>query len=823
MPSSSLVESCRFGCLVVDDPAASALPLEHTLVVGRILGPLASVTVQQHFQNTSKKPVNLVYMFPLPENAAIYDYELRIGSRCITAVMEAKEQAKEKFDAAAGDGYRASLLEKRRENLICIQLSNVQPGERIETILRYQQRVSFEANQFEFVFPMGITPKFHADPREADQVDAPVAMKGEPIGKVEIRLSVDVGQKALEPTSPSHLLQIVRIDERRFDISLDGEHIPNKDFVLRYRLQQEELHTPIWVSSHESGAVVLLSLVPPTLTWQEEAPAREFVFVMDHSGSMSGPPLEQARNALKACLRSLSSCDTYYILAFNEEMQWYRSTASAVTDENIQATDAWLSALQAMGGTDIPGALLDALSKATEPDRPRVILFFTDGAVSSEDHAIGHVRQNIGSQRLHVFGIGPSVNRSLLKSLARAGRGMVEFLQADEDIEEAIIRFQDRLAYPCLENIRLDWKNGKAWDIHPSPLPDLYYNQPVQVMAHYVPEQSKAIAVMKGHMAGRPLELEVEIPQAVSEEPIIMRAWAQARIETLLEKLLQHPQQAAAVRDEIIGLALQQRLLTRFTSFVAVDEEKTEVGRDQIRIAVPLPEGLQEQGFFGGPMQVMKLGLARPAAAHRWHDAAKPKTRVSLRMDFRSLTDSLLHHSKTTREMDTSPASDTPPATTEKNYLHVLARTQNVMGSWGRGDEEIEMTCAGILAFVRSGNTLQKGAFRRQLAKAVKWLLSLTRSDSEQRHLQATALAEIAAASNDRDLLEKANQELAKWPAWKEICANPTTKEEWRAAVLSRMSVAWSAEKWREIKDPLTQLWAFVAGEQSSVEKRRTV
>jgi Ca-activated chloride channel family protein len=253
--------------------------------------------------------------------------------------------------------------------------------------------------------------------------------------------------------------------------------------VLRYRVADTAVRAAAYTSTSAGGATVLITALPPRLTDEFEPLPREFIFVIDRSGSMSGEPLLQARNALRCCLRSLGPNDTFNIQAFDDRIEWFSPSANAVAQAVVEEADKWLDRIDARGGTDILGASDVVLKVSSDPERQRYVVFLTDGAVSADDEALRRVQRQIGRARLFTFGVGPSVNRSLLVRMAEFGHGTAEFLQLNEDIEEAIIRFQDRVAYPVLQDITLTWQGVTAWDIYPACLPDLYIGQPLELVA----------------------------------------------------------------------------------------------------------------------------------------------------------------------------------------------------------------------------------------------------------------------------------------------------------------------------------------------------
>ena len=800
-----MIEELRMGSLLVTGvPTASSLPLEHTDVVAHVSGPLASVSVAQRFGNSFSEPVELAYLFPLPHGAAIVDYELRIGQRVIRADMKELEEARRTYSTARDQGQRAGLLEQRRPNLFSIELANVQPGETILATIRYQERLRYDDGCYSFVFPMGITPKYHQDPAQAAKLDAPVVAAGDAIGTVDIGITVDGGGPADDPQSPSHAVEITRMDERRFGVRLLGDVIPNKDFVLRYRVADTAVRAAACASISEGGATVLITALPPRLTDDSEPSPREFIFVIDRSGSMSGEPLLQARNALRSCLRSMGPQDTFNIQAFDDRIEWFSQSANPVVQAAVERADKWLERIEARGGTDILGAIDSVLMIDSDPERQRYMVFLTDGAVSADDEALRRVQRQLGRARLFTFGVGPSVNRSLLMRMAELGHGTAEFLQLNEDIEEAIIRFQDRVAYPVLQDITLNWEGVTAWDVYPACVPDLYIGQPLELVARIrATGQGNGRLTISGRSGNLPITLEVELPPSTTAEPIITRAWARARVDALLDGLRDEPGQMGALRSEIIGLAIAHRLLTPFTAFVAVDSEVTEKRSDKqtrVSVAVPLPEGLMMEGFLDVLVRDCGASLAAaPMSAPRVSGRPESVPANLLRragsfiramaspdaaqMDASEMMDMSEH-----RIAESAPFSEMVSGRqqTIDELLRWLARSQNVSGSWGAGETEVEQTAAAILAFVRAGHTHRGGHYRRQLARATKWLLAAT-AQGVAEYARAQALAELAAATGDSKIAGAAQSVQTGPPATSITVSEPlSTLDELRAAALAR-------------------------------------
>jgi Ca-activated chloride channel family protein len=640
---------------------------------------------------------------------------------------------------------------------------------------------------------MGITPKYHQDRAEATKVDAPIAAAGDTIGTVDIGITVDGGGPVDDARSPSHEVEITRMDERRFGVRLLGDVIPNKDFVLRYRVADTAVRAAACTSISEGGATVLITALPPRLTDEFEPSPREFIFVIDRSGSMSGEPLLQARNALRSCLRSMGPQDTFNIQAFDDRIEWFSQSANPVAQAAVEQADRWLDRINARGGTDILGAIDSVLKFGSDPERQRYIVFLTDGAVSADDEALRRVQRQLGRARLFTFGVGPSVNRSLLVRMAELGHGTAEFLQLNEDIEEAIIRFQDRVAYPVLQDITLNWEGVTAWDIYPARLPDLYIGQPLELVARIrATGQGPGRLTISGRSGNLPVTLEVELPPGITAEPIITRAWARARVDALLDSLRDDPGQMGALRPEIIGLGIAHRLLTTFTAFVAVDSEVIERPSEKqtrVSVAVPLPEGLQMEGFLDASMITGALAVSAPMASRRGSGRTDSRMARSPMEQARSAPHAEELMEMSAARFDVRTLSSEKAASqqqTIEELLRWLARTQNVSGSWGAGETEVEQTAAAILAFVRAGHTHRAGHYRRQLARAAKWLVAAT-AQGVAEYARAQALSELAAATGDAAIGRAAQLVQTGPPAIAIALSEPlSTLDELRAAALTR-------------------------------------
>lgn len=718
----------------------SALPLEHTAVHARLTGMLARVTVTQRFQNTLEQPAELEYLFPLPEDASISSFALQIGERRLTGEVEEREAARAGFESALQAGKRAGLLEQRRPNLVAVRLANVLPGEQFQAVVEYQQRLKLEEDGIEFLFPMGLTPKYdsRAHGAEGEGVHAPIAAAGEQIGTVEITVLADHALFEGRPTSPSHALKVISGTEG-LEVRLEGVVIPDHDFVLRLPTRAEALAAAAWAAGQPDKEFFLAAFLPERLDDQNgyAAPQREFIFVLDRSGSMHGAPIQQARNALRACLRALNPNDTFRILLFDDQLEWFHREALTINQAAIDEADRFLDAVEGRGGTEITAALEAALRQPAGTERLRTVVFLTDGAVSAEQRTLDLLQKQIGAARVFTFGIGPSVNRALLNRMAVQGRGQSFFLQLDEDIEGAIIRFQDRVSFPLLTDLTLEWVNAKTWDLYPKHLPDLYAGNALEITGRLARKNGPVAAILRGKRAGQAVEVRLEIPEAQADDPAVARVWAKARVDDLLDELLLDPRRQEALRSEVIGLALEYDLVTPYTSFVAVDPQAAASGKPaKILVSQPLPQGLDLQGFAppaGGP-GLLHASMPVPTFLR---SARQSRQAFSAHAVHRQMQDS----TGAPAPMMAAQAPSAPELPAAEGQLRLLARTQRFDGSW---NGSVEHTAAALLAFVRAGHTTRSGIYRQALRRAAAWLAT-NRGQGLEQFLRARALAVIEA------------------------------------------------------------------------------
>jgi len=583
------------------------LPLRYTEVRANITGMLADIKVIQKFENNLNKNIEAVYVFPLPCDSAVNALEIKIGERIIKGVIKEREEARRNYEEARDEGKKAGLLEQERENIFTMSVANIEHGQEILVTLTYYETVKYEDGEYEFVFPMTITPKYidKDQVKDSDRISPPVEKRlaGR---EVNLFINLDARFPLGEVKSPTHLLYIEEKGEniRHIQFAKEGE-LPNKDFILKYSSSGEQLETSITCYRKEFKPGTFMLHVTPKMDYgPDEMVKREIVFVMDRSGSMGGQPMDQAKKALKACLRTLRSGDTFSVIVFDDRIEYLDSRSIEFNDTNLLKADRYIESTRARGGTDILLAMEAALKLPANKLYVRQIVFLTDGAVGNEEFVLHEIKKSLGKSRVFTFGIGPSVNRLLLDGMAEMGRGTARYITFEENIEEAIQKFSNQTSFPILTDILLEWKDASVADMYPVKIPDLYFGHVLYTVGRFH-SSGKATAILKAMTGGGEFrqEIEIDLPDESTEYPLIETIWARKRIDALLKKMGEKPKEKHEIRDEIIGIAMRYSLMSPYTSLVAVeegdDDEEQKEKKEIMRVDVPsmVPEGLNRDAF----------------------------------------------------------------------------------------------------------------------------------------------------------------------------------------------------------------------------------
>ncbi|GMV41091.1 MAG: hypothetical protein AMXMBFR64_28070 [Myxococcales bacterium] len=589
------------------DGAEAAFTLARTEVAGEILSGWARIAVTQTWENPFTAPLEGVYRFPLPHDAAVDRVAMVVGTRLIEGQVMERERAEQVYEAARDEGRHAALTEEERPNVFTQTVANVMPGETILVTLRFVMPLALEDGEYTLALPTTIGPRYvpahkAGDPAMA-RVTAPVLAAGEDPGhRLDVTLRIRPGLPLLGVHSQTHSIAVTHAAPDDATVTLDpDDRIPDKDLVLRYRVaSRAPLAGVLATRSGEGPGTFALTVEPPSPTAGVAVRPRELVFVVDTSGSMMGEPVEKAKAVIRRALANLGAADTFQIINFSSSASSLSPTPLDRSPQNLRRGLQYVDHLAGEGGTEMLAGVRAALAGAPPAGRLRIVLFLTDGYIGNDAEVIDYVAAHIGQARLFALGVGSSVNRYLLDRLAAAGRGAVEYVTPYEPEDDVADRFSARIDAPVLTDIEIDWGGLPVHGISPLPIPDLFIGQPLRVLGRYE-RAAKGTVQVRGVSDGKEVTIDVPVslPAVSAGMEMIETVWARREIDRITGDAT--PEQVRRATD----LALEHRILSPWTSFVAVERDAVaNPSPEQLRTAlaaVYLPDGVEHAGIFGEP------------------------------------------------------------------------------------------------------------------------------------------------------------------------------------------------------------------------------
>lgn len=566
----------------------AGFPLRGTTVTANVSGFVARVRVEQTFQNPYERPVEAIYLFPLPDDAAVDAMEMRAGDRVVRANIRRRHEAQAEYRDARERGVLASLLEQERPNLFRQSVANIRPGDSISVTLTYTQVLPYEEGSYRFVYPMVAGARYQPDTGEgaAEGTEQVVlAPGGERPDRVEVTIAADLGVALTDVSSPTHEVDVARDGDQKVRVTLSEAARPDRDLDVRFQVAGEAPTVAVLSSPPEAARPgeagqpaqdaraghFSLALHPRLAVPDDEVMPRELVFVVDTSSSMHGRPIELAKAAMIRALDGLRATDTFRVLSFSDRTSQLSSVALEATPANIARGRRFVSDMQALGATEMVRGVRAALDPEGEDGRMRIVLLMTDGFIGNETEIFREVHERLGQSRLFAFGVGSAVNRYLLTRLSEVGRGDVQVVTLDESPEAAADRFAERIARPYLTDVSIDWGGLRVTDAYPRRLPDVFADRPLVVHARYG-AGGRGDVVIRGRVAGRAFEqtVSVALPASGDTRPELESVWARTRIRDLMTAMALQPN--AELQEEVTQLGLRHHLLTQWTAFLAIDE-----------------------------------------------------------------------------------------------------------------------------------------------------------------------------------------------------------------------------------------------------------
>ena len=759
------------GCLRIvppDDRVSefAACPLKHTEVFADISGFVGRTTVKQTFTNPTNRKIEAIYVFPLPQDAAVDQMTMIVGDRRIVAEIKEREAARQAYEQARAAGHVASLLDQERPNIFTQTLANIEPGATVEVELSFVETLRYENGLFTWVFPMVVGPRYvpgggsapgpmmtgRDTPRVPDgsRITPPIAPEGTRTGHdIGLTVQIDGGSARFGPgqiIAELHEIEhepMLIAGKARLHLK-NKDEIPNRDFVLRYRLGAEDAIVNAFLTHRDQrGDFFTLVLQPPKRIVPDAVVPRELVFVLDTSGSMGGFPIEKAKEVMSGAIDAMRPTDTFNLITFSGDTHILWTEPRPATPANVRAAQQFLATREGGGGTEMMKAIEAALiqqprrapTERREPgdakplstdelmrispvgrtvavrlstreliswppanvrstwtgtavqtaDGPfeisgapaggdsmrqgaivahgswtwsrdhdhavlvvqrfewvddatpgpmhalggpvRVVCFMTDGYVGNDMEIIAAVKQNAATTRVFSFGIGNSVNRFLLDGMAREGRGEVEYVPLNSNADASVKKFTERISAPVLTDIAIDWGGMAASEVYPKQIPDLFSAKPVVVHGR-LSGAARGIIKLTGNTGVGRYAQEISLGDGIAAESrdCLASIWARAKVDDLMNRDLAAAQGGhfpEELKNQVIELGIAYRLMTQFTSFVAVEEIRVTSGGQPttVRVPVEMPAGVRHEGIFGGGagggQQLFHGGHGQPAASAR--------------------------------------------------------------------------------------------------------------------------------------------------------------------------------------------------------------
>ncbi len=554
-------------------PGHDVFPLKSTQVQVHVSGVIADVELTQTYANTGTESLDALYVFPGSTRAAVHGMEIKIGNRVITATIQEKGQAKQIFEKAKTEKKAASLLEQHRPNVFQMSVANISAGAEVQVRLHYSEMLAPTERVYEFILPGAVGPRYSTGSTGETWQGNPFLAEGaKNPAKLDFAMHIDAGLPIKSLASPSHDMSIRFLSATAADLDLKPTNDdPNKnDLIVRYQLADKKVTTGLLLHQGQDENFFMLNVQPPERITSDEVPARDYLFVVDVSGSMHGFPLDTTKQLMNDLFSKLRPKDKFNLLLFSGGSSVLSEEALPVTATNIRSAMNMMRAANGGGGTELLPALKHALTMPSDEARARSIVVVTDGYIDVETQAFDFIRRNLNQASLFAIGVGTSVNRHLIEGLAHVGNGEPFVITHPGEINEVAKRFVSYVTSPVLTDIHVRAEGFDIDELEPASVPILYADRPLKIIGKWKgAPQGKLIVT--GRSAHGPYEASFDVASVFNRNnPALRPLWARERARVLGDYAEQNDN---AAKHALTTLGLKYSLLTGNTSFVAADTE----------------------------------------------------------------------------------------------------------------------------------------------------------------------------------------------------------------------------------------------------------
>lgn len=600
-------------------------PLLATDINVTVSGPTARTRVTQLFHNPTAGWVEAVYVYPLPDGGAVDTLKMVVGERIIVGDVMERKSAQAIYEKAKAEGRKATLLEQERPNIFTNSVANIGPDENVLVQIEYQEPVHQSGNEFSLRIPLVVAPRYNPAPvvqtvdfdagaRGWGNVSDPVPDRARieppvldprtnpPINPVAITVQLQAGFPLGEVKSPHHAITMEqRADDTRI-VRLSDKVVPaDRDFELTWTPAATAAPSVGLFREHvENADYVLAFVMPPALADAIEQPRpREAVFVIDTSGSMGGTSITQAKASLLYALGRLKTTDRFNVIRFSHTMDVLFPDTVPADAGHLEQAKAFVSALQAGGGTEMVPAMRAALTDRRDRDQGslRQVVFLTDGEIGNDQQLFDTIAAMRGRSRVYMVGIGSAPNSFLMTRAAEIGRGTYTHIGSVQQVDQRMHELIDKLENPIVTGLTATY--SETADSTPAVLPDLYHGEPV-VIATKVMSLAGTLEIT-GRIGDRPWAVRLPLANAAVGQGI-SKLWARRKIADAEVARTLHEATPEESDKRILALALEHHLVSRLTSLVAVDATPSRpAGVHLTRTELPLnlPAGWDFDKVFG--------------------------------------------------------------------------------------------------------------------------------------------------------------------------------------------------------------------------------
>ena len=573
------------------------IPLKSTKAKVQISGTIAHVQITQTYNNLGHTPIEAIYVFPMSTQAAVHHMQLTVGNRITKAQIFEKKKAKQVYKKAIKEGKRAAKLEQHRPNVFQMKVGNIMPNETVTIDIFYTEMISVVNKEYQFVFPGVVGPRYTGESTKDEPVFQQAYSQANIVDDFAIDININAGMLIKNITSNTHKINLHYPDAKTAEIELSTENKTpsNRDFVLNYSLRTNKINSGLLLYEGEKENYFSLLLEPKLKIVKNEIPTREYLFVVDVSGSMMGYPIEVSKSLLRNLLSDLGKNDRFNILLFSADNTIFKEKSVQATQQNLT------EALQFLTGTfnnyGQGTRLLNALKTGYQLPRndtksARNVVLITDGYINVEKNVFQLIENNLNKTNVFTFGIGNGINRYLIDGIARVSNSLAFNATTKEEAYKAAQKFKEYISKPLLTQIKINTNNFEMYDVEPKTIPDVFADRPILIYGKYKGKPTGTIQ-LTGYKGNQKFSKKIRVANGKlsKENKALKYLWARKKIERLVDYKKNFGED---IKQAVINLGLRYNLATEFTSFVAVDYEivNKKGNIKQIKQPLPLPKNM---------------------------------------------------------------------------------------------------------------------------------------------------------------------------------------------------------------------------------------